>query len=87
LSPEDPLLLFSVLHGFWHASLIDVDGKVLRELATQLLSLAERRRAPVPLMIGHRLMGVSMTITGDIAEGRAHFDSAIALYDPAAYLH
>ena len=36
-------------------------------------------------MIGHRLMGASLLYTGDIAEGRAHFDQAIALYDPAEH--
>ena len=36
-------------------------------------------------MIGHRLMGTSLLLTGDIAEGRAHFDQAIALYDPAEH--
>jgi predicted ATPase len=34
---------------------------------------------------GHRLMGTSLTWTGDIAEGRAHFDQAITLYDPARH--
>ena len=36
-------------------------------------------------MIGHRLMGISLLHTGDIAEGRAHLDQAIALYDPAEH--
>ena len=36
-------------------------------------------------MIGHRLMGTSLLVTGDIAEGRVHFDQAIALYDPAEH--
>ena len=30
-------------------------------------------------------MGMSLLHTGDIAEGRAHFDQAIALYDPAEH--
>ena len=30
-------------------------------------------------------MGTSLLLTGDIAEGRAHFDQAIALYDPAEH--
>jgi predicted ATPase len=34
-------------------------------------------------MIGHRLMGISLLETGDIEQGRAHFDRAIELYDPA----
>jgi tetratricopeptide (TPR) repeat protein len=54
-------------------------------LAEQFLALAEKQRATVPLMIGHRLLGHSFLITGDIAEGRAHFDQAIALFDPAEH--
>ena len=37
----------------------------------------------VPLMIGHRVMGHSRLFTGDIAEGRAHYDRSLALYDRA----
>ena len=61
------------------------NGDVMRELAAQFLALAEKQRATVPLMIGHRLMGISLLVTGDIAEGRAHLDRAIALYDPAEH--
>ena len=57
----------------------------MRELAAQFLALAEKHRATVPLMIAHRVMGVSLVFTGDIAEGRAHYDRAIALYDPAEH--
>jgi class 3 adenylate cyclase/predicted ATPase len=83
--PEDPLLLFSVLYGFWVVSFLAFNGDVVRELAAQFLALAEKQGATVPLMIGHRLMGNSLTYTGDIAEGRAHYDQAIALYDPAEH--
>ena len=83
--PEDPLLMFSVLYGFWSASYVAFSGDVMRELAAQFLALAEKRGATVPLMIGHRLMGTSLLDTGNIAEGRAHFDRAIALYDPTEH--
>jgi predicted ATPase len=36
-------------------------------------------------MIGHRLMGMTLLETGDIEQGRAHFDRAIELYDPAKH--
>src|SRR5262249_12094152 len=39
----------------------------------------------VPQMVGHRLMGLSLIHTGDIADGRVHLDRAIALYDPAEH--
>jgi predicted ATPase len=82
---EDPLLLFSVLHGFWVANFIAFNGDAVRELAVQFLALAEQQGTKVPLMIGHRLMGTSLLITGYLAEGRAHLDRAIALYDPVAH--
>jgi predicted ATPase len=79
---EDPLLLFSVLHGFWAASLIAFNGDAVRALATQFLALAKKERATFPLMHGHRVLGLSLLYTGDIPEAGAHFDRAIALYDP-----
>jgi len=83
--PEDPLLLFSVLYGFWVANYVAFNGDVMRELATEFLTLAGKQRATAPLMIGHRLMGLSLLVTGDIAESRAHLDRARTLYDPAEH--
>jgi class 3 adenylate cyclase/predicted ATPase len=83
--PEDPLLLFSVLYGFWVTSFVAFNGDASRDLAAQFLALAEKQRATVPLMVGHRMMGLSLAQTGDIAEGRVHLDQALALYDPAEH--
>jgi predicted ATPase len=80
--PEDPLLLFSVLYAFWVANYIGFDGNALRELGTQFLRLAEKQGTTVPLMIAHRVMGITLFCTGDIAQGRAHSDKAFAFYDP-----
>ena len=83
--PEDPLLLFSVLYGFWVANYVAFNGDAMLELAAQFLALAEQQGATVPLLVGHRLMGNSLLLTGDFAESRAHYDRAIALYDPAEH--
>jgi len=83
--PQDPLLLFSVLYGFWVANYTAFNGDVLRDLAAQTLTLAERQGMAGPLLIGHRLTGNSLLATGDIAEGRKHLDRALALYDPAEH--
>jgi predicted ATPase len=82
--PDDPLLLFSVLFSFWTTNFVAFNGDALRELASEFLALAEKQTATVPLMIGHRMMG-SVLHTGAFAEGRAHLDRAIALYDPAEH--
>jgi predicted ATPase len=81
--PDDPLLFFSVLSGFWLASIVAFNGDVMRSLAAQFLAFAEKQGATVPLAIGHRLMGTSLWTTGDIVKGRAHYDQALALYDAA----
>src|SRR6516225_3145998 len=83
--PEDPLLLFSVLYGMWVANLVAFNGNVMRELAVQFLALAEKQGATGPLMLGHRLMGLSLLHTGNIADGRAHLDRAFTLYDYAGH--
>jgi hypothetical protein len=79
---EDPLLLFSVLYGIWAANFVKFNGNVLRDVAAQFLALAEKQGASVPRRIGHRLMGTSLLSVGDFVQARAHFDRAIALYDP-----
>jgi class 3 adenylate cyclase/predicted ATPase len=82
---EDPLLLFSVLYGFWAANQRTFNGDEMLNLAVQFMKLAEKQRATAPLMIGNRLMGSSLICTGDIQKGRAHLDRAIDLYDPSAH--
>ena len=57
---EDRLLLFSVLYGFWVANYVAFDGEVVRDLAEQFLTVAEKQKAKVPRMIGHRLVGTSL---------------------------
>jgi hypothetical protein len=82
---EDPLLLFSVLYSFWAANFVAFNGDVVCDLAAQCLALAEKQGATIPLMVGHRLVGMSSLSTGDIADGRAHCDQVLALYDVAKH--
>ena len=83
--PEDPLLLFSVALRLLDANYIAFNGDVACDLAAQFLALAEKQRATIPLMVGHRLVGTSSLHTGDIVDGRAHYDQALALYDAAEH--
>jgi class 3 adenylate cyclase/predicted ATPase len=82
---EDPLVLFSLLYGFWAANFIAFRGDPVSQLAAQFLALAEKQVVAAPIAIGHRLVGVSLLHMGDIERGREHFDRAIALYDPTSH--
>jgi predicted ATPase/class 3 adenylate cyclase len=84
---EDPLLLFSVLYGVWTSNLVAANGNAVRDLSEQFLALAEKQGATAPLLIAHRVMGISLAFIGEIAKSRMHFDRAIALYDRTEHSH
>ena len=79
--PEDPLLAFSILYSSWVANSV-FHGRIARDFACEFLVRAEKQGMAAPLMIGHRLMAHSLLHTGEIVEGRLHYNQALALYDP-----
>jgi DNA-binding winged helix-turn-helix (wHTH) protein/predicted ATPase len=82
---KDSLLLFSVLFSLFIINFNAFDVDAMRKLAPQFLALAERQGATAPITIGHSIMGVCLTFTGEVVEGQAHFDRALKLYDPEAH--
>jgi predicted ATPase len=54
-------------------------------LPAQFLALAEKQRMSGPLMLAHRMMGMTKMSIGHLADGRAHLDRALALYDPVMH--
>jgi predicted ATPase len=83
--PEDPLLLYSVLYSLVTVNVVAFNGDICRDLSVHFLELAEKEGAVVPLMVGHRIMGTSLLLWGNIAESRIHLDRAMALYDPTQH--
>ena len=73
--PEDPLLLFSVLYGLLGRELCSVQWRRDARACSAVLGARREAGATAPLMIGHRIMGISLLYTGDIAQGRAHLRS------------
>jgi predicted ATPase len=67
------------------ANVAAFNGDVCRDIAAHTLELAEKQSASFPRLLGHNNLGGSLMFGGEIAEGRAHFDQAIALYDPDAH--
>jgi hypothetical protein len=80
---DDPLLLFSVLYGFWITNYVAFNGEVLRTLAAEFFTHAERQTMTAPLVISHRISGITAFVIGEMDQCEAHFDQALKLYDPA----
>ena len=83
--PEDRLLLFSVLYGYWVGNFGAFNAYGARNLAAQFLAFAEKQDATSPLTIGHRIMAISLMFAGDLAQARMHFNQAFALYNPVEH--
>ena len=58
-APEDPLLLFSVLFGFWVTNTVAFDADVSRDVAAQFLALAKKQKLSGPAMLGRSYFGAS----------------------------
>jgi class 3 adenylate cyclase/predicted ATPase len=80
-SPEDPVLLYRILFGFWIANVVAFNADAQRELAAQFLSLAEKQGSAKLVRGGNSMMGVSLLYTGDFVRSRTHYDHAVALVD------
>jgi predicted ATPase/class 3 adenylate cyclase len=80
-APEDPMLLFSLLNSLWTGSIVAFNGEEACGLADEFLARAERQKTAAPIVNGHRLVGTSLLMTGDIVNGQAHFNRGIALCD------
>jgi class 3 adenylate cyclase/predicted ATPase len=54
-----------------------------RELAEQLLGLAQREAAPTPLLEAHNALGTTLFFLGEYAAAWTHLEQGVALTDPA----
>ena len=79
---DDPQPLYIVLEGFFYANHIAPSGGAALEIAQRYLALAQKSAALAPLIVGHRMVGEASMFVGNILASRAHYDQAIALYDP-----
>jgi predicted ATPase len=66
-------------------NIVAFNGDICCDLSVHFLELAEKEGAIVPLIVGHRIMGTSLLLSGNIAESQIHLDRAMALYDPAQH--
>jgi class 3 adenylate cyclase/tetratricopeptide (TPR) repeat protein len=74
--------LFSAINGlrrFYYAQ-----GKLqtARELAEQLLSLAQTTQDPSLFVLAHQALGAALLMLGELGVAREHFEQGMTLYDP-----
>jgi adenylate cyclase len=73
--------VFPVLRGLWVFHEARAELRVARELAEQLLVLAQRLQDPMHLIEAYRALGNTLFWLGEFAPARVYLEQAIALYD------
>src|SRR5260370_20000747 len=77
--------LFPVLVGLWGFYNGRAELGTARQLAEQLLSIAEDRQDPDLLLIAHDTVGENMYSGGEFVPARTHLERASALYNPSRH--
>ena len=73
--------IFPVLFGLWGYYHLRMEWQTTRELAEELLALAQRHQDPGYLLMGHRALGDTLSWLGEFVAARTHLEAGIALYD------
>jgi predicted ATPase len=74
--------MFAVLNGLVGAHLMGAEIPKARALAQDLLALAAERNDRTALLMGHRVLGMSLFMLGELAAAKRELREAMALYDP-----
>ena len=74
--------LFPALYGLCTFYVMRGKLQTARELAEQIMHLAQTAQDPALLLEAHRRLGATFYHLGELASARRHTEQAIALYDP-----
>jgi predicted ATPase len=73
--------LFPALFGLWRFNYLRPDLPKARELAEQMLRLAQSSHDPGLLLPAHQAVGASLFWLGELRQGQRYLEQGIALYD------
>ncbi len=77
----DERQMFRALVGLWNFYWVRGELSTARDVAGQLLGLAERANDPVREIRAHAAMGEILFHTGELAESHRHLQRGVALYE------
>jgi len=73
--------LFPALFGLYRFYFLRPDVQKARELAEQMMRLAQNSHDPSLLLEAYRALGASLVFLGELRQGQRHLEQGIALYD------
>jgi class 3 adenylate cyclase/predicted ATPase len=76
---------FTVLNGIIAFHVVRGEFEQSRALAEDLLARARQQDDSTPRLMGHRALGMSLFLIGELAAGRDHLRNSLELYDAARH--
>ncbi|HEX3412943.1 MAG TPA: hypothetical protein VHT00_14590, partial [Stellaceae bacterium] len=73
---------FSVLYGLWVSNFSRGAIAAALEHAANFLSSAQSQPSSGPVLVGHRILGLSLTVSGDYPAALPHLETAVSLHRP-----
>jgi class 3 adenylate cyclase/predicted ATPase len=77
--------IFAVLNGVVGVHLMRGEFEQSRDLAEQLLAHAQRQDESTPRLMGHRALGMSLFVVGELAAARDELHKSLLLYDDTCH--
>jgi predicted ATPase/class 3 adenylate cyclase len=77
--------IFAVLSGLVGVHLMGGEIEKARAVAQELLALAQKSNDTTALLMGHRILGMSLFMLGELTAAKTELEKAIALYDPQVH--
>jgi class 3 adenylate cyclase/predicted ATPase len=74
--------IFAVLNGLVGAQLMNGEIQNARATAQDLLARARESNDTTGLLMGHRVLGMSLFMLGELTQAKRELQDAMALYDP-----
>jgi len=79
---DDPAQLFRVMNGLWGVTHTQAKFEIARNLARELIALADRLQHPLFQLGAHEAMGTTHMWLGEFGPAREHLEKAFHYYDP-----
>jgi class 3 adenylate cyclase/predicted ATPase len=77
--------IFAVLSGLVGVHLMGGEIEKARAVAQELLALAQKSNDTTALLMGHRILGMSLFMLGELTAAKEELEKAIVLYDPPVH--
>ena len=80
---QDPAERFAGYYSQWSRSLMRAELRSATEIAEAFLREAEAEGRTTEAGVGHRILGLTLMMQGELADARAHFERALRDFAPA----